>query len=399
MRGGLAGLTEGLSARTPPTYSGGTTRAGSATLGRQAGVIFAGRYCAVTISAPLCTMVSPNTPLPAMSYVPVLKGKMAEFGALESCTSDRIVPLLEILSPATAAPKVRKAWPRNNDVIWIHSLDLGESDNESDFASAIEKLFDELRPDVLALPVLTATEEPVLLAAFARIITVDNRGAVIRVEAEDLLDDASDTRTDLQSTLDALGLKMANVDLVIDCGLVDGSSTVLSAVASQCLGTLSNVGQWRSVVVAFSAFPPSVADFVPKNGVGAIPRTDAGAFALLRRSFNVRGIIFADYTVGVPTYSSVNFSPIPNIRYAYQENWIIHRGFQRKDPSTQYRTLAKQITSSSYYSGPAFSPGDQQIQDVATEASGPGNATTHLRVAISRHVHVVLERLATLGEP
>ncbi|WP_422936568.1 beta family protein [Sinomonas sp. P47F7] len=52
-----------------------------------------------------------------------------------------------------------------------------------------------------------------------------------------------------------------------------------------------------------------------------------------------------------------------------------------------------------YYSGPRFSPGDRQIIDVASGASGPGNATTHLRAAMSRHLHVVLFRLATHGEP
>lgn len=78
---------------------------------------------------------------------------------------------------------------------------------------------------------------------------------------------------------------------------------------------------------------------------------------------------------------------------------IVHRGKERRDPSSQYRALARDLVAAPYYSGTTFSPGDQQIHDVASGASGPGNAMTHLRAGVSRHIHVVLERLASLGEP
>ena len=77
----------------------------------------------------------------------------------------------------------------------------------------------------------------------------------------------------------------------------------------------------------------------------------------------------------------------------------VHRAKERKSPSPQYIALAQDIVSATYYGGPSFSPGDQQINDVAKRFAGPGNATTHLRAATSRHLHLVLSRLASLGAP
>lgn len=343
-------------------------------------------------------MTAANTPLLPDTYVPIVKGKRAEFGAVESCSPNALVPLIEILNPASAMDDIVRAWPHQDHVSWIHSLNLN-GDDESAFAGDIENLFAGLRATRCALPVITANEEATTLEAIQRVVAADGRGVVIRIEAEDLLDVTSSTISDLDSTLVALGLPRASADLVLDCGLLSGSAPVQAAVGEQCMRKLPNVTEWRSVVVAFAAFPAALADVVPVSSVTAISRDDAIAFSTLRAAVRERAISFGDYTVGVPTYSSVPFAPIPNIRYASDRSWHVHRGFQRRDPSTQYRSLARDVVAAAYYSGPAFSAGDQSISDVATGVSGPGNATTHLRAAISRHIHVVLDRLATLGEP
>lgn len=342
-------------------------------------------------------MVAPSTPLPTSAYVPILKGKMAEYGALESCASEELVPLVEVTSPDTAHAAIKRAWAQRDRVIWLHSLNFGDLD-EADFAEQIENLFATLRPDVSATPVITANEGPDTLAAVKRIIASDHRGVVLRVDAEDVLDDASDTTADIEATLSELGISPAQSDLILDAGLLDGSATVQAAVAGQCLALLPNLAEWRTVVVAFSGFPVPLSTVVPRSTVRAVPRTDAAAFATTARA-SKRPIVFADYTLGSPSYDSVPFTPIPNIRYAAGGEWIIHRAQERKGPGPQFRALAAAIVAAPYFSGPAFSPGDRQISDAASGAGGPGNPTTHLRAGISRHVHVVLERLATLGEP
>jgi len=342
-------------------------------------------------------MVRPNTAVPIEAYVPILKGKSAEYGALESCTSDRLVPLVEVTAPETAASAITRAWSHPDDVIWVHSLNFGDAE-EVDFAGSIESLFDALRGVVPVVPVITVSEGPATLLAIKRIITTDDRGVVLRIDAEDILDEDLDTSADIESTLEELGLHPGKVDLVIDAGLLEGSAKVQAALASRCLALLPRLNEWRTVVVAFSGFPIPLSDIVPRSSVRAVPRTDAAAFVATAR-VSPRDIVFSDYTLGSPSYDGVPFTPVPNIRYAAAAEWIIHRAKERKGPAPQYRALAAAVVAAPYYSGPSFSPGDQQISDTASGAAGPGNPTTHLRAGISRHLHVVLERLATLGEP
>lgn len=343
-------------------------------------------------------MVSPATTAPEDAYMPILKSKMAELGALEGCVSDRLVPLLEILRPKEASRSIERAWPRTDDVIWLHSLNF-EDEEELVFASDIETLFTELRGKVPALPVITISEGSDTLTSIKRVIDADTRGVVLRIDVEEVLDDAVDTSASIQTTLDTLDLEAPEVDIVVDAGLLEGAHNIQAAVAEQCVRALPNLNDWRNVVVAFSGFPTPLSEVVPVSTVRAVPRTDAAAFTTTRRRLTERVIVFGDYTLGTPGYDSVPFTPIPNIRYASNAEWVIHRAAQRKGPAVQFRALAADLIAAPYFSGAAFSPGDQQIADVASGASGPGNPTTHLRAGISRHVHVVLERLATLGEP
>jgi hypothetical protein len=323
---------------------------------------------------------------------------MAELGALETCVSGRLVPLVEVIAPKDASKAIERAWPHAADVIWLHSLNF-EDEEEPTFASNIEKLFKELRGRVPAVPVITVTEGPDTLAAVKRIVTVDSGGVVLRLDVEEILDDAIDTSASIRATLDALGLFPSQVDVVVDAGLLEGAHKVQAAVAEQCVRALPDLADWRTVVIAFSGFPSPLSEVVPVSTVRAVPRTDAAAFATARRRLTDRAIVFGDYTLGTPGYDSVPFTPIPNIRYASGAEWVIHRAAQRKGPADQFRALATALVAAPYFAGAAFSPGDRQIADVASRASGPGNPTTHLRAGISRHVHVVLERLATLGEP
>ncbi|QHC67413.1 hypothetical protein GSU68_13125 [Rathayibacter sp. VKM Ac-2759] len=341
-------------------------------------------------------MVSPNTSLPADTYVPILKGKRAELDAVSGAPSDRLVPLFEFLDPALTKDLLARAWANPSDVVWIQILNA-DGVEDAAFASSLTDLFASLRPDYLAVPVLTTTEEPNTLAAIAAIAATDGRGVSLRIDVEELVDENVNSSADINATLDGLALTVADVDLVLDAGLISGSATIRAAVVSQAIRELPETG-WRSIVVSFSAFPPAVGEVVPKGTVVALPRTDAAAFVALRRSTDLE-LVYSDYAIGVPTYAAAAFTPIPNMKYASDNEWFVHRGTERRNPAPQYRALARAIVAATYYSGTAFSPGDQQISDVATETSGPGNATTHLRIAMSRHLHVVLSRLATLGAP
>lgn len=342
-------------------------------------------------------MVSPRTPLPPDAYVPILKAKRAELDAVSDAPSLKLVPLFEFLDPTTAKNLLARAWNNPDDVVWAQLLNADGLEDTA-FASALTDLYDQLRKAaILAVPVITSTEEPDTLVAVASVLNADKRGVVLRIDVEDLIDENVDSSADIAATLDKLGTSAREVDLVLDGGLLKGSATIQAAIVGQAIRELPHT-KWRSMVSAFSAFPESVGQVVPKESVVALPRIDAAAFVLTRKSAAMP-LVYSDYATGVPTYGGAAFTPIPNIRYASDTEWYVHRGRERANPAPQYRSLARDIIAAPYYSGASFSPGDQQINDVASEISGPGNATTHLRAATSRHLHLVLSRLATLGEP
>lgn len=343
-------------------------------------------------------MVAPSTALAADSYVPIVKAKRAELDALRETSHSRLLPLLDVREPAKTVAALTKSWPHTADAIWLHCHNV-EDEDAPVFAATVDNVFQSLRGSVAAVPVVTSAEEPTLLAAVAAIASADGRGAVLRVDVEDVLDTSIDVEADIDATLDGLGLSASDIDLVLDGGALESSPTVAAAAASQAMARLPYLSDWRNVVVAFGTFPEQVGSLVAKGSVAAFPRTDAAAWATVNAS-SPRVIVFGDYALGSASLAeSPGFSPIPNIKYASGPHWYIHRANRKTQPSPQYIQLAKDVVAASYFEGAGASPGDARINAVATGASGPGNATTHLQAASARHFHVVLTRLATLGVP
>lgn len=344
-------------------------------------------------------MVHVNTTLPGRAYVAVLKAKQGELLAVQTTAPELFVPLLEVPA-ADKVAAVSRAWPHTDQVVWVHPLNVTGIDDDV-WANEVERLLADLHTgETAAVPVVTSNEDAAVLDAVRAAIARDGRGLVIRLDCEDALETGREVlAAEIDDVLGACGVNATDCDLVIDAGLVDGGPAVQASVVSTVLASVPNPDDWRTIVVAFSAFPPAVGDIVARESVGSIPRVDAASFAQLLRTWNGRALTYADYGVGVPTYADVPFAPIPNIRYALNDEWRIHRARERRNPSPQYVSLARDVAAASYFAGAAFSPADAYIADVASGSDGPGNAMTYLRVAMSRHFHVVLASLATRGVP
>jgi hypothetical protein len=345
-------------------------------------------------------LVAANTPLTDQSYVAILKAKQAELLAIQTTPSESFVALLEVPAAEKAAAVVR-AWPHNSDIIWIQPLNVTGMDDDVWHAD-VEQTFQVLRDGGKAVvPVVTTSEYGSVLNVVRDVVTHDQHGLVIRLDCDDALEAGRDgLTTDLENVLDATGTTFGDCDVVIDAGLVSGGGAAVQAsVATTVLSALPRASEWRSLVVAFSAFPELLGNVVAPDSVGSIPRTDAAAFTHLTTNWDVRPLTYADYGVGVPTYADVPYAPIPNIRYALDGEWRVHRARTRSNPSPQYVSLAQALAASDYFAGADFSPGDKYIADVANGSDGPGNAASYLKAAMSRHFHVVLHSLATRGVP
>lgn len=343
-------------------------------------------------------MAAANATFTQDHYVPILKCKQGELGALQSAVPDLLVPLVEVVD-MTKAASLAAAWANPDDVILVQPLNLAEVE-DAEWAVSVEKLFAGLRAaNVAAVAVATTYDGPDTVAAIAAIAATDQRGVAIRVDAEEVaLEVPAAVQSEIDQLLTDLGVAVTDVDMIVDVGLVRASTATRVTTAEAALRTIPYLVDWRNVVTAFSGFPENL-DGAVKGGTTALGRDDAIAYATLISRGPDREPIYGDYAVGTPFYADIPWAPIPSIKYTAGTNWMIHRGTAKADRSNQYISLAQDLVASGHYAGAAFSMGDRYYADVASGHDGPGNPTTYVRAATSHHLSCVLDRLATLGVP
>lgn len=334
-------------------------------------------------------------------YVPILKAKQGELGALaglEGTAKSRVLPLLEVQDGPSRAKAIASNWMGGADAILIQPVNLDTAESE-EWAEQTARLFAELRSlSILAVPVATLEDEPALLAAVRSVVAADGRGLCIRLDGEEAtLATGSSASDAVRELLREVSTDRSQCDLVIDVGLIRDSVAARVATAEAALRAIADLPQYRNVVVAFSAFPESAGEVAAAGAVTQISREDALAFAILERRISNIDLTYADYGVGIPFYGDIPWAPIPSIKYASGENWQIYRGTSRQNPSPQYRQLCREIVTGPHFS--LLSEGDRYLEAVVSGADGPGNATTYVRVGTSRHIGCVLDRLSTIGAP
>ncbi|HMS12288.1 MAG TPA: hypothetical protein PKD80_04240 [Microthrixaceae bacterium] len=344
-------------------------------------------------------MASPNSTFAADHYVPILKAKQGELGALQTADRSRLVPLMEVTGSGKATA-IANAWDDPAHVILIQPLNLDSAD-DADWAAVVSTLFADLRAaGVAAVPVATTYDGPDTVAALRGAIAADGRGAALRLDAEDLaLATPVAVAGEVAQLLSDLGTSEPEVDIVVDAGLLRDSIGARVATTEAALRVVPNLSSWRNLATCFSAFPETLAPVAAKNAVTPINRDDAAAYATLVARGPDREPLFGDYAVGVPFYAEMPWAPIPAIRYAAGATWMIHRAATKADRSLQYVALSTDVVGAAYYAGAGFCAGDAYYSDVATGVVGPGNPMTYVRANTSRHLACVLDRLATLGVP
>lgn len=348
-------------------------------------------------------MVMSNSVMTADCYVPVLKCKQGELGALAwvpPTERTRLAPLMEVRDGLKQAGPLAAAWPDPDNVLFVHPLNVDDHD-DADWEVIVDDLLNALRQaGVPLVPVATTDDSTGVVAVLAAACLQDRRGAAIRLDGEaTALAPPAALASEIGNLLAGLGISEAECDLVVDLGLVHDGLVARVTTAEAALRSAPNLGAWRNVILALSAFPESVGDVVPPSTVGQLPREDALAFTTVMQRGPVREPIYADYALGTPVYADIPWAPIPALRYASGEHWFIHRGATKANRSAQYVALAGELVASPHFAGAAASRGDQYFSDVAAGVDGPGNPTTYVRAGTSRHLACVLDRLATLGEP
>lgn len=333
-------------------------------------------------------------------YVPILKAKMGERLAVRDLTNEQksaLTPLFELpLDAQGTSDQIANAWG-TEERFFCHILNLELEDPDS-WAERIAEQFEMLHESGLSFVPVIAIDDPTeVFRVVAECVSQDHQGVCVRVDAESYATEQPDVfRRLLENALDWLSIEPSLTDLIIDAGTVRESPIAMFLSARSILNMVSDIGAYRTLTTAFSAFPESLTGF-EKDVVTMVERDDAIVWNNLISSGQLERLpTFSDYGIGTPIYKDAPFLPIPAIRYTTNDRrWAIHRGHSRQNPGPQYEALAAEIVQEAYFTGSNFSGGDQYIFDVANGSDGPGNPMSWVRAGLNHHLAVVVNEFAS----
>lgn len=355
----------------------------------------------------------------SIRYVPILKGKPGEYGALtQTFVTVRagMLPLIEALPAGKeTVEEACASTMRNLDTGWngpfaVDAVYLDPATPLSSGQLPLEVLADEARARRLAvLPVLRLDDDPAVWTAAAAVVARDKAGVVVRLGGDPLQEDVGDLDTYLSSLYSVVGITPSDVDLVIDLGGVTepGYAALAARIARDLINGLKDVASWRSLTVASGGFPVDLSA-VPTGSTALLPRTDARLWSTLTARSLARSPDYGDYAIQHPGPPATGGrGPAPQIRYAVGLDWRIRKALTNvRRGHAQFYDICADVVASGEFSGATFSWGDEQVDLAARSAPmgapalrSTGNATTWRGIGTSHHLALVSDRLATLSAP
>jgi hypothetical protein len=363
----------------------------------------------------------PRTAAPQPIYVPVLKGKEGEYGALEALPTGvraRLMPLIEIpdvpydytnegstkslddhlSGTARRLKKCCQGGPLYLDLPWFE----GE-ERLSDGTVALESvLADCARQGVRAVPVVSRKKSADYLAAAGRYMTKTDTGACLRLLVPDFAEDV-DVEAEVHRLLGGLGAAdTSSIDLVLDLEDLGLDTARASLVARSVFSMIPAKDEWRRIVLVAASFPEDLSD-VDAATVTTLPRREWDLWRTLQKRPGLlprRDLIFGDYGIAHPITKELDPRTMrmsASIRYTTPKNWLVLKGRNvRKYGFDQYFELCKELVRRPEYQGRDFSSGDKYISDCAEGMTGPGNATTWRKVGTNHHITLVADQIANL---
>lgn len=204
---------------------------------------------------------------------------------------------------------------------------------------------------------------------------------------------------DMPALLATLGVVPAGVDVVLDFGEQVGHPGPAATIAHAIVGALASSGAWRSVTLAATSIPASLAGYA-QMALTALPRLEWQAYTHLAGLGPAVAVRYGDYAVqhpDLPLGVDGRFLRIfSQIRYSTDREWLIARGQELKVHGYGHvSALAGLITGHPDYSGPSFSTGDRWLDSCATgSAASNGSPEVWRRVGTNHHLARVAHQVA-----
>ena len=356
-----------------------------------------------------------------MHYVPILKGRYGEYGALHAMSADdkeTITPVVEIPpipwdfkndQPAKTIDQhllkvdsnLERSWGIDR-ALYVDLLEIGETERMRDGTHPLTYVFEKARKKgVQAIPVTGFAIGDDYQLAIRDIIKDDRRGVCLRLQREDF-EESNDLHSQISALLNTLHVPKSETDLILDLRALNLQDRGNASIdVPSMIRSLPHLQRWRSFVLGATAFPVDLMG-LPPSEISVIPRSEW----ILWKDLVVRRRVprlptFSDYGISHPQPSEVDprvMRASASIRYTTEKAWLILKGKNLKDHGyNQFHDVSNKLLNKSEYSGPEFSWGDRYICECASRRVSSGNLTTWRKVGTSHHIAYVRQQLATLA--
>ena len=354
-------------------------------------------------------------------YVPILKWKRAEQGALTMLSKDHkkyITPLIQfVMSNYDPEDKLE-------EIVQKFEGHLPEIPGKIVVAWGITPIFIDVsllfttplkaksldlisRNGYLSggvfIPVIHLDDDPAIKTVAYSIARDHGSGICLRLICPDFSDPNKLNRS-ITEIMSHSGLKEKDIDLMVDIKETGGNSNKYTKYLNFSQ-TLPNVSKWRSFIFASGAFPKDLSQ-CRIDEENLLTRIDWQNWKNLTINKELRRKpTFSDYTIQYPVYQDITqfFPPTTSIKYTLEDEWLIMKG--QKQKYDKYLASAALLVEDNRFYGEGFSYGDAYISVKARHfptyirnplIKGTGSTESWLKAGINHHLTVVAHQIANL---
>jgi len=347
-------------------------------------------------------------------YVPVLKGKLGEYKALQALPDsikENIKPIIDIVpippdfeteEPSKSiddhlksfSNNILKYWGTQREVYIDGYMIVEETRMENNIHPMIH-IFNELESkNINAIPVCGNDRNLEYNTAIKQIIRTQNKGFCLRI----ISDVSTNIEEEITTLLNFFGTSENEVDLLIDLrSIINIPTNDLIENTVRILERIPNLLRWRSFIVSATSFPISLAN-IQKDRIEVLNRGEWLLWQRVVNNFNlIRYPSFSDYAISHPEVVDIDprmMSISASIRYTAGDHWYIYRGRSVNQYGyEQFFDLSETIINRPEYSGRDHCFGDDFIYRCGANREKTGNHTTWRQVGTCHHITVVVNQL------
>jgi len=354
-------------------------------------------------------------------YVPILKWKRAEQGALKALEDKHkknITPLIQFVMPrikpeeeladiikrfegqlTEISAKLIEVWgpsPMFIDVSLLYSTAL-----KAKALNVISREGHKLGGTFI--PVIHLADDEQIKKSALAIAKEIKKGLCLRIICSDF---SNGNVTELNQRITNLlskGLGEKDIDLLVDIKETenDGKKYIQHINLSQ---NISGLLKWRTFTFASGSFPVDMSG-CKIDEENLIPRIDWKSWVEHIGKKLQRKPTFSDYTIQYPIYIETTqfFPPTTSIKYTLENDWLIMKG--KKHRYELYLASAAELVKDKRFYGEKFCDGDKYIAERAKHfyayiknpaIKGTGTPETWLKAGINHHLSLVAHQVSIL---